>query len=124
MTTEQIEAIYEMANAIYYKKIKLIDAMQIMHIKYGINKNSFADYYRALQKMLDGELHTRSINTDLRIYYLNMIYRYYGTNRLEIALNAYMKSIIYYEKKHNNSNRRIERNIYYRFHNLINNQQN
>lgn len=124
MTTEQIEAIYEMANAIYYKKIKLIDAMQIMHNKYGINKNSFADYYRALQKMLDGELHTRSINTDLRIYYLNMIYRYYGTNRLEIALNAYMKSIIYYEKKHNNSNRRIERNIYYRFHNLINNQQN
>lgn len=118
MTTEQIEAIYEMVNAVYYKKVKLVDAMAIMPKKYGVNRNSFADYYRAFQKMLDGELHTRSIGTDLRIYYLNMIYKHYEPNKLKIALDAYMGSIIYYEETHN-TNRKIERDIHKRFSNLI-----
>lgn len=120
MTTEQIESIYEMANAIYYKKIRLVDGREILFKKYGVNKNSFADYYRAFQKMLDGKLHTRAINSSLRIYFLNKIYECYGVDRLKIALDAYMESIVYYEESHNNTNRKIERDIYQRFSNLIN----
>ena len=35
--------------------------------------------------MLDGELHTRGINTDLRDYYLSQIYKDYGAEKLRIA---------------------------------------
>ena len=68
--------------------------------------------------MLDGETHKRSISTDLRDYFLSQIYTDYGSNRLQIALTAYMDSIIYYEKCHN-CVRNIERKIYEKHYNFL-----
>lgn len=74
MNLEQMTAIYKMAKAIYNKEERLVNAKETLCLKYEINKNSFADFYRAFQKMLDGELHTRGISTDLRDYFLSQTY--------------------------------------------------
>ena len=113
--------LYKLSNSIYNKEIRLVDAKKIISEKFNVNPNSFADYYRAFQKMLDGKLHSRSISSDLRIYYLDMIYKHYGPNKLKIALDAYMDSIIYYEETHN-TNMITERNIHKHFSNNFVNQ--
>lgn len=70
--------------------------------------------------MLDGELHTRSISTDLRDYYLYQIYKDYGADKLRVALKAYMDSIVYYEEGHNNTVRKKERDIYEKHYSVLN----
>ncbi len=67
----------------------------------GINPNSFNNYYRAWHKMLNGEVHTRSINSELRNEMLTRISKYYGNETLKIALEAFEKSINYSEETHN-----------------------
>lgn len=118
MDLEQIKAIYKMAKAVYNKDERLNVGAEKLYGTYGVNVNSFKDYYRALQKMLDGKLHTRAINTDLRDYYLSCIYVDYGVDRLGIALTAYMKAIEYYEETHN-CVRKIEREIYEKYSNIL-----
>ncbi|MGN0214399.1 MAG: HNH endonuclease [Muribaculaceae bacterium] len=120
MEKEQMTAIYKMAIAIYNKKERLVDGKKKLFLSYGINKNSFADFYRALQKMLNGELHTRGISTDLRDYYLSQIFKDYGADKLRVALKAYMDFIIYYENGHNNRKRKIERDIHKKYCDILN----
>lgn len=120
MKIEQMSAIYKMAKAIYNKEERLVDGKKKLFSSYGINENSFADFYRAFQKMLDGQLHTRGISTDLRDYYLSQIYNDYGAYKLKIALNAYMDSIVYYEKGHNNTERKRDREIYKKYCEILN----
>ena len=114
-----MSAIYKMAKAIYNKEERLKNGKETLFLSHGIDKNSFADFYRALKKMLDGELHTRGINTDLRDYYLSQIYKDYGAEKLRIALKAYMDFIIYYEEGHNNTTRKIERDIHQKYCNIL-----
>lgn len=120
MKIEQMSAIYKMAKAIYNKEARLVDGKEKLFLNYSINKNSFADFYRALQKMLDGELHTRGISADLRDYYLSQIYKDYGADKLRVALKAYMDFIIYYEKGHNNTIKKNERDIHQKYCNILN----
>ena len=120
MKIEQISAIYKMAKAIYNKEERLVHGKEKLFLSHGINKNSFADFYRAFQKMLDGELHTRGISTNLRDYYLSQIYKDYGADKLRVALKAYMNFIIYYESSHNNTTRKIERDIHQKYCNVLN----
>ena len=119
MNIEQMSAIYKMAKAIYNREERLVNGKEKLFLSHGINKNSFADFYRAFQKMLDGELHTRGISTDLRDYYLSQIYKDYGADKLKIALKAYMDFIIYYEEGHNNTTRKIEREIHQKYCNVL-----
>ena len=51
--------------------------------------------------MLNGTVHTRSINSDLRDMMLRRIKSYFGIEALLKALDAFEKSIQYYESKHN-----------------------
>ncbi len=118
MTIEDMTAIYEMAKAIYNKEECLDIGAKKLYNTNGININSFKDYYRALQKMLDGKTHSRSISTDLRNYYLSRIYIDFGSEKLRIALTAYMEAILYYEKCHN-CVRKIEREIYEKHSNCL-----
>lgn len=68
MKIEQMSAINKMAKAIYNKEERLVNDKEKLFLTHKINKNSFADFYRAFQKMFDGE-HTRGISTDLRDYF-------------------------------------------------------
>lgn len=79
-----MSAIYKMAKAIYNEEERLVNGKEKLFLSHGINKNSFADFYRAFQKMLDGELHTRGISTDLRDYFLSQIYKDYGADKFII----------------------------------------
>lgn len=65
MTKQEVIAIYETAKAVYQKKVTLQRGKEYVNKKYNINVNSFADYYRTFQKMMDGGMHRRSINSDL-----------------------------------------------------------
>ena len=66
----------------------------------NINPNSFSDYCRAWRTMLDGTVHTRSINSDLRRVMLSRIKSQHGIESLQKALDAFEKSIEYYEVSH------------------------
>ena len=66
-----------------------------------INPNSFNDYYQAYRNMINGTIHTRSINSELRSLMLTRIKIYFGIEALHKALDAFEKSILYYEDKHN-----------------------
>ncbi len=109
---ECIIAIYEKAKEVYSKQDTLKNAKGMLASEYGVNENSFEDYYYAFKNMLDGTLHKRMINSDLRDYYLNRIYENYGIDKLRIALQAYMDAISYYEGSHNNILLKKERRIY------------
>ena len=103
MESKCIVAIYEKSKEIYSGKDTLKNAKSTLYSEYGVNENSFADYYYAFKNMLDGKLHTRIISSDLRDYYLTRIYEDYGVDKLRIALQMYNKSILYYEQCHNNN---------------------
>ena len=103
MESKCIVAIYEKSKEIYSGKDTLKNAKSTLYSEYGVNENSFADYYYAFKNMLDGKLHKRMINSDLRDYYLTRIYEDYGVDKLRIALQMYNKSILYYEQCHNNN---------------------
>lgn len=47
-----MSAIYKMAKAIYNKEERLKNGKETLFLSHGIDKNSFADFYRALKKML------------------------------------------------------------------------
>lgn len=100
MTKQEIIAIYETAKAVYQKIISLQRGKECINEDLGVNVNSFADYYRAFQKMMDGGLHSRSINSDLRDYMLSRILVEFGVERYKKALDAYYQSILWYEKNH------------------------
>jgi hypothetical protein len=85
---ECIIAIYEKAKGIYSGKDTLKNAKSKLYSEYGVNENSFADYY------------------------LTRIYEDYGVDKLRIALQMYNKSILYYEQCHNNRLLKKDRRIY------------
>ena len=47
-----MSAIYKMAKAIYNKEERLKNGKETLFLSHGIDKNSFADFYRALKKCL------------------------------------------------------------------------
>lgn len=102
ISPECIVAIYEKSKEIYSGKDSLKNAKETLFSEYRVNKNSFEDCYYAFKHMLSGTLHKRMINSDLRDYYLTQINKDYGVDKLRIALEMYMGSILYYEQCHNN----------------------
>lgn len=111
MTKQEVIAIYETAKAVYQKKVTLQRGKEYVNKKYNINVNSFADYYRAFQKMMDGGMHRRSINSDLRDYMLSKILEEFGIERYNKAIDTYYQSILWYESTHQ-TNMLKERSIY------------
>lgn len=115
---EKASDIYNIANAIYKKEIKLVDGKNRAHDKWGMNRSSFADCYYAFKKMMDGELHQRTIISEIRDCMLFHIKQDYGLSRLEKALYAFMQHINYYEKKQK-TNVRKDRALYEKYMNEL-----
>lgn len=105
--------------SVYEGNERLSDAKKYINKEYNVNPNSFADYYRALQKMLDGGIHTRIISSGLRDYFLSKIYEIYGIDRLNRALKVFMESIKYYEESHNNCRLLKQRDIYNKYQKIL-----
>lgn len=119
MEKETMDIIYKTAMSVYEGNESLSDAKKYINKEYNVNTNSFANYYRALQKMLDGGRHTRIISSGLSDYFLSKIYEVYGKDRLNRALKVYMESIKYYEESHNNCKLITERSIYDKYLKII-----
>lgn len=120
MIEQDMAEIYLLAKEVYLGNLRQIDARRQIQSKLSIpiNDNSFIDFCAALRHMLDGTKHTRGISTDLREFYLERIYEDFGVEKLEIALNAYMMHIEYYEAKRH-THRNIEREIHRKFSDKI-----
>lgn len=121
MIEQDMAIIYKYAKQIYLKELRQVDAItqiQPQLVEWDFNENSFIDFCAALRHMLNGTRHTRGISTDLREFYLGKIYEDFGIQRLKTALDAYMMHIEYYENKRH-TNRLIERSIYQKFLNKI-----
>lgn len=95
------QEIWQMCDRIYYNKIRLSDGKKEIESKYGMKQSSFTDYYYSYQKMLDGRLHQRTIQTEIRGYMLERIKELYGICALKTALKAFMLHIEYYEQLKN-----------------------
>ena len=100
MDTKQMNVVCDLVKSISDGRITLKEA-KLKAEDESINPNSFSDYYRAWRTMLDGTVHTRSINSDLRRVMLSRIKSQYGIESLQKALDAFEKSIEYYEESHN-----------------------
>lgn len=119
MEKETMEAIYKTAKSVYDGNDSLSDAKEAINKSFNVNINSFADYYRALQKMLDGGTHKRIISSGLRDYFLSKIYEVYGKEKLRKALDVYMESILYYECTHNNCTLHKDRAVYLKYSSFL-----
>jgi len=95
---EYAPTIYNVAKRVYDKEIKLVKGQDELNYKCnGMNESSAADFIYSFKKMLEGKMHQRTINSDIRDYMLECIYKEYGREKLRIALGAFMKHIEYYE---------------------------
>lgn len=110
--------IFRLSRKIYKEEIKLVDAKKEVNERYGMNQSSFADHYYTYKKMLEGRLHQRTIDTEVRNIMLYSIKEEYGTEQLRIALNAFMEHIKYYEVLRNTT-RWKDRNIYDKYQNEL-----
>lgn len=99
MEIKQMNVICDLVKSISDGHITLKEA-KLRAEDENINPNSFSDYYRAWKTMLDGTVHSRSINSDLRRIMLSRIKLQYGLDALNRALDAFEKSIEYYEDNH------------------------
>ena len=90
--------LWQICDDIYHKKIRLVDGKNKMYQEYNMNPSAFADYFYTYKKMLNGELHQRTIQPEIRQYMLEQIKAKYGLERLRTALDAFMMHIRYYEK--------------------------
>lgn len=63
----------------------------------GMNSNSAADYINDFKYMMDGVKFTRTLNAPSIEYFLEQIYKDFGTLKLSTALSALEAHIEYYE---------------------------
>lgn len=121
MVTQDKNLIYQYAKKVYEKKMSRDEALVLIEAKLKklvFNKTSMSYYIEAFCYMLDGRKYTRSISTELRVFYLEKILEEYGVQKLKKALDAFMKHIEYYEGI-NNTHRKIEREIYDDFSEIV-----
>lgn len=114
-----VEDIYHILRRIYTGEIKLTDAKKEFNKKFGMNEQSFTDYYYAYKKMMKGQLHQRTIDTGIRDFMLRSIKERYGIQQLRTALNAFIAHIEYYETLRNTT-RWKDRNVYDKYQNELN----
>ena len=85
--------LWQICDDIYHKKIRLVDGKNKMYQEYNMNPSAFADYFYTYKKMLNGELHQRTIQPEIRQYMLEQIKAKYGLERLRTASDAFMMHI-------------------------------
>lgn len=112
------EDIYHISRKIYNGEVRLVDAKKEVEAQYGMNQSSFTDHYYTYKKMMEGKLHQRTIDAEVRDVMLRSIKAEYGIQQLRIALDAFMKHIQYFEKK-GNTTRWKDRSIYDKYQNEL-----
>ncbi|UTY29131.1 hypothetical protein [Treponema putidum] len=97
ITDEMIKQVYIIADSFYHGKISKQDALDTLHDKYGMTKNSAAYYINVYCSMRNGKRYTRTINKTATKYFLQQILKNNDKAEFRKALNAIRLHLEYYE---------------------------
>ena len=93
-----IENVYTIAKRVYCDTdIGLVEGARYLESEFGWTYSSAIGYIRVFDKMINGELYTRTINGNATEYYLQNIFDDFGYDKLQIALKSIEKHIDYYK---------------------------
>jgi predicted HNH restriction endonuclease len=99
---KQYSVAYDLAKKLYQKNITQLQALNKVQ-DVGMGVESAKMYFRAFERLVNGELFNRMINAPAFDYYLEKIYSDFGKAGLENALTALNKHIEYNENSPNGS---------------------
>lgn len=97
ITTQMTEMAYEVAKDVHRNDLSLKDAIDHLEVQVGMNRGSANDYVGGFRKMIEGEVYTRTFNTEATEYYLTRIYQDFGLPALRNAVIAAKGHVEYYE---------------------------
>tara|TARA_R100001377_G_scaffold84244_1_gene67361 strand:- start:5185 stop:5919 length:735 start_codon:yes stop_codon:yes gene_type:complete len=92
-----IEAAYDIAKRVYKSEISMSQGVRLLQSAHGMNRNSAVDYVYSYRNMIEGRRFTRTTNAIATRYYLEMIFKDGGRDKLLNALSALRQHIDYYE---------------------------
>lgn len=118
ISNDDIEKVYELAKGTYNETVERKEALNMLSYKYGMNRNSAADYIRAYYCFIEGKCFHRTINKNGIDYYLKKICEENGIKGLEKALKSLDQHIKYYEKIRKTSLKK-SREIYNKYSNML-----
>lgn len=95
---EQIELSYQLAQDVYNKNKTLKEAKAIGE-RAGISSSSTNYYCSAFRHMLNGTIHTGSIGSAIREYFLQQIFVDYGDTIKRNSLYSFEQAILYREER-------------------------
>ncbi|MEI6949620.1 HNH endonuclease [Paraflavisolibacter sp. H34] len=88
---------YGTSKKVYEKKLTFSEGQKIIVGDNQMNKNSAADYINDFRCLVEGKRFTRTLNAYSMEYFLDFIFKDYGTQGLTNALIALKEHIEYYE---------------------------
>jgi 5-methylcytosine-specific restriction protein A len=100
-----IEQVYSVARDVYCNKnIGLVEGAKYLESECGWTYSSAIGYIHVFDKMISGELYTRTMKGNATKYYLQNILSDFGHDTLRNALQAVNSHILYYEREHGRLN--------------------
>ncbi|MFC0445366.1 HNH endonuclease [Pseudidiomarina halophila] len=98
-----IEAAYDVAKRVHGRHISMTRGIEILETRNGMNPNSAVDYIYSYRNLIEGKRFTRTTNAAATRYYLEMIFKENGRDKLLNALSSLRQHIDYYETVGNSS---------------------
>ncbi len=98
MTLEQIKLSFQLA-VDKYNGTKTLKEVKEIGRSSGISPNSVNYYCAAYRHMMNGTLHTSSIGTEVREYFISQIFSMCNNHIKRNALNAFEQTIEYDEER-------------------------
>lgn len=113
ITRQMAEQAYDVAKRVYENEMSRSDGQSRLWGS-GWNERSANIYIDNLKKMLKGEKYTQTMSEVSTEIYLDNIYKDFGENYLQNAVNAFRKHVIYYREKTRQSSYSYAENLVHR----------
>lgn len=97
ITTEQLNASYEVAKLVFENSLKAEAGAKLLHEAHGMNIVSARDLIRNFDLMVEGRVFVRSMSAPATEIYLARMEADFGTDILARAISAVNQHISYYE---------------------------
>jgi 5-methylcytosine-specific restriction enzyme A len=99
ITTEQIEAAYDVAKLAFANEMSLERGADMLHVDHGLNRNSAKHFIEDYRLLRQGDVYTRTLSVPAADIFLDRIFADDGPEALAAAIAAIRKHIVYYEKQ-------------------------
>ena len=94
--SRQISEAFTLGTQVAKGEISEKTAIDALIAETGMNGHSASGYIYGIQKMLAGELYTRTINIEATTYFLKNILSEFGLGKAKLAVQAVEKHLTYY----------------------------